>query len=293
MAADRELRVLVAIDGSAHAKAALAAAVRFPWPAGTRVQGVTARQIRAEYRRSILLAALDRSAEAIAAGARRVLSRRWPGADVTIVDATPVDGILREAQRLRADVIVLGWRGHGAVRRLLMGSVSRGVVRGATCGILLVRGRPRDVRRVVVGFDGSANAKRAVGFVGTLRPPPGGEVTLITAVDRPAVPSQALALGGVRAAVAAEVKRLNVQRVARAKKELARAAATLTPAGWRVRTIVTSGDPLRDLLAAVNSAGADLIVIGARGVSGMRHLLLGSVAEGALNRSPVSILVVR
>jgi nucleotide-binding universal stress UspA family protein len=93
--------------------------------------------------------------------------------------------------------------------------------------------------------------------------------------------------------VAAEVKRLNVQRVARAKKELARAAATLTPAGWRVRTIVTSGDPLRDLLAAVNSAGADLIVIGARGVSGMRHLLLGSVAEGALNRSPVPILVVR
>jgi nucleotide-binding universal stress UspA family protein len=240
-----------------------------------------------------LLAALDRSAEVIAAGARRALSRRWPGADVTIVDATPVDGILREAQRLRADVIVLGWSGHGTVRRLLMGSVSRGVVRGATCGILLVRGRPRDVRRVVVGFDGSANAKRAVGFVGTLRPPPGGQVTLITTVDRPAVPSQALALGGVRAAVAAEVKRLNVQRVARAKKELARAAATLTPAGWRVRTVVTSGDPLRDLLAAVNSAGADLIVIGARGVSGMRHLLLGSVAEGALNRSPVPILVVR
>ncbi len=37
-------------------------------------------------------------------------------------------------------------------------------------------------------------------------------------------------------------------------------------------------------------AGADLLVVGARGV---RHLLLGSVADGALNRCPVPVLVVR
>lgn len=293
MAADGEFRVLVASDGSVSAKAAVATAVRFPWPVRTRAQGVTARQAPTDYRRSILLAAFDRSANLIAAGARRVLSRRWPGAEVTIVDATPVAGILHEAKRFDADVIVLGWRGHGAVRRLLMGSVSRGVARGARCAVLVVRHRQRDVLRIVIGLDGSANAWRAVDFIGRLHPPRGGQVTVFTVVDHMDVPSQALAPSGVRRTVAAEVRRINAERAARAQKDLARAKATLTRGGWRVRTIATAGAPLRDLLATVDSAAADLLVVGARGVTGVRHLLLGSVAEGAMNRCRAPVLVVR
>ena len=293
MAADSEFRVLVASDGSASAKAAVATAVRFPWPARTRAQGVTARHVPADYRRSILLEALGRSANLIAAGARRILSRRWPGAEVTIVDTTPVAGVLHEAKRFDADVIVLGWRGHGAVRRLLMGSVSRGVVRGATCAVLVVRRGRREVLRIVIGFDGSANARRAVDFVCRLPPPRGGQVTVFTAVDHLDVPSHALALSGVRGTVASEVTRINAERTGRAKKDLARAQATLARAGWRVRTEATAGAPLRDLLATVDAAGADLLVVGARGASGVRHLLLGSVADGALNRCPVPVLVVR
>ena len=293
MGTDRDFRVLVATDGSAPAKTAVATAVRFPWPARTRAQGITARQVPADYRRSILLAALDRSAVVIAAGARRALARRWPEADVTIVDTAPVTGVLHEAKRFDADVIVLGWRGHGAVRRFLMGSVSRGVVRGATCAVLVVRRGQRDVRRIVIGFDGSVNARRAVDFVGKLHPPRGGEVIVFTAVDHLSVPSNALAPRGVGATVAAEVRRINAERTARANKDLARAQASLTRAGWRVRTRVTAGAPLRDLLATVDSAGADLLVVGARGGSGVRHLLLGSVADGALNRCPVPVLMVR
>ena len=293
MGTDRDFRVLIATDGSAPAKTAVATAVRFPWPARTRAHGVTARQVPADYRKSILLAALDRSAEVIASGARRALARRWPGADVTIVDTAPVAGVLHEAKRIAADVIVLGWRGHGAVRRFLMGSVSRGVARGAKCAVLVVRRGQRDVRRIVVGFDGSANAQRAVEFVSRLQPPRGGQVTMFTAVDHMGLPSHALASREVGATVAAEVRRVNAQRTARAKTDLARAEATLTRAGWRVRTTVTAGAPLHDLLSTVDSAGADLLVVGARGASGFRHLLVGSVAEGALNRCRVPVLMVR
>ena len=193
MATDRDFRVLVATDGSAPAKTAVATAVRFPWPARTRAHGVTARQVPADYRRSILLAALDRSAEVIASGARRALARRWPETDVRIVDTTPVAGVLDEAKRVDADVIVVGWRGHGAARRFLMGSVSRGVVRGAKCAVLVVRRGQRDVRRIVIGFDGSVNAQRAVDFVGRLPPPRGGQIIVFRAVDHIGVPSHALA----------------------------------------------------------------------------------------------------
>ena len=293
MAVHREFRVLVATDGSAAAKAAVATAARFPWPARTRALGVTARQVPREYRLSILLTALDRSAEVVAAGARRALSRRWPETDVTIVDTAPIAAVLNAAKRFEADAIVLGWRGHGSVRRILIGSVSRGVVRGATCAVLVVRRPQLDVHRIVIGFDGSANAQRAVEFVRKLHPPRGGHVTVFTSVDHMGVPSHALASRGIGATVAAEVRRINAERTARATKEMARARATLVRAGWRVRTSVTAGEPLSDLLASADSADADLLVVGARGASGVRHLLLGSVAEGALNRCPVPVLVVR
>ena len=66
MAKAKAFRVLIATDGSDHARAAIATAIHFPWPAETRVRVVAARKTRAEYRRSILLSALDRSAEAAA-----------------------------------------------------------------------------------------------------------------------------------------------------------------------------------------------------------------------------------
>ena len=93
--------------------------------------------------------------------------------------------------------------------------------------------------------------------------------------------------------MAAEVARINDERRTKARKELARAAKTLSAAGWRVDEVVTEGAPLRELLATVHKTRADLVVLGAKGVTGLRHLLLGSVAEGALNRSPVPVLVVR
>ena len=293
MPINKVFRVLVASDGSASAKAAVTTVLGFPWPARTRVQGVTASLVPPNYRQAVVLAALGRTAQAIAASARRTLSRRWPEAEVTVVSTPPVAAVLREAARFDADVIVLGWRGHGAVRRFLVGSVSRGVVRDARCAVLVVRRRQREVRRIVVGVDGSANAQRAVGLLNRLPAPRGGHVTLVSAIDHMEVPSHPLAPRAAAATLVAEVKRINADSMAQAEKALASAEAALTGAGWRVRTRVTVGAPLRELLAIVDSADADLLVVGARGVSGMRRLLLGSVAEGALNRCPVPVLVVR
>jgi nucleotide-binding universal stress UspA family protein len=290
MANQRELRVLVATDGSRHAQAAISTTVNFPWPARTRVRAIIARTTRAEYRRSILLSALDRESEKAANGARRTLSRRWPDIEIEVVDRTPVEGILRGAERFHAGVIVVGWRGHGAVRRLLMGSVSRGVVRGAQCAVLVARGR-QGVRKIVVGVDSSPHSRRALALVGRLVPPRNGQVTLFSAVELMTVPSW----GGVPGAaeIAREIRRTNAMQARTAMKALNRAAAELKRGGWHTRTDLVHGEPLRELLGTVAAAGAEVLVVGARGTSGVRRLLLGSVAEGALNRSPVAVLVAR
>jgi nucleotide-binding universal stress UspA family protein len=212
---------------------------------------------------------------------------------VVIVNNTPVDGILSEAKRFLADIIVVGWRGHGAVRRLLMGSVSRGVVRGAACSVLVVRRSPRRVKRIVIGFDTSPGAFRAVTLVGRLVAPQDGRVTLISAVELKGPSSLGPVAGGIRASVADEVKRINTARTTKITKALNRAAAKLKRNGWETRSVLRSGEPLRELLAAVARAHPQLLAVGTRGSSGVRHLLLGSVAEGALNRLPVPVLVAR
>jgi nucleotide-binding universal stress UspA family protein len=236
------------------------------------------------------LTALDRGAEKAAESARRTLARRWPDVEIEVLDKTPVEGILGEAERFQADVIVVGWRGHGAVRRLLMGSVSRGVVRGSTRAVLVIR-RSQRVRKIVVGVDGSPTSKRALAFVARLVPPRDGQVTLVSGVELMTVPSRGRVPGA--AAIAREIRRTNTMRARTATKALNRAAAELKRSGWHTRTVLVHGEPLRDLLGAVATARAQLLVVGARGTSGLRHLLLGSVAEGALNHCPVAVLVAR
>ncbi len=231
----QEFRLLVATDGSPQARGAVSTALRFPWPAQARARAVVARRMGKEHSRSILLAALDRSADAAARAVQRNLRRRWPESEAVVVDTTPIVGVLGEAERFAADVIVLGWRGHGPLRRLLMGSVSRGVVRGARCTVLVVRRRSLGVRRIVIGVDGSPNAQRAVAFVLRLRAPRDGRVVLFTAVETAALPAQAMAPAAILASVAVEVRRLNADRVAAAGKRLTRIAGTLQHRGWRVR----------------------------------------------------------
>jgi nucleotide-binding universal stress UspA family protein len=240
-----------------------------------------------------VLPALDRRGMHITTGARRALARRWPAADVAIIDKSPVDAILDEARRLRAAVVVLGWRGHGSLRRLLFGSVSRGVVRQAPCPVLVVRRRPRDLRSFVIGLDGSMNAQRAALFCAGLRPPRGARVTLVRVEEPMGVPSAGTLPASVHAMVRRELAALNGERRVRAKRDVARVAASLTRAGWTVRTSIRSGTPLDELLDAVTSTRSGTLVVGARGGGGLERLLLGSVAEGALNHSPVPVLVVR
>ena len=288
-----DFRILAGVDGSTQARAALAALLRGPWPDDARVRVVVARRLRGPHQRSILLSALDRGAQDAAERAKRTLAERWPDTDAVVVDKAPGAGLLTEARKFRADVIAMGWRGYGPARGLLMGSVSREVVREATCAVLLVRRAPVRIRKIVLAVDGSAHAARAVDLVARLTPPPGGQVTLVQIVQHITSAPRGPSFGGIRATIAAEVRRINAERSKAARKALQETAQRLHGSGWRTRTVVKSGEPLRELMRAANSSAAHLIVIGARGTSGIRHLVLGSVADGVLSRSPVPVLLAR
>lgn len=294
MARRAQPRVVVATDGSPQARAAVAAALAFPWPPSVQVRAVVARETPggAGELPAAVSAAVEARVAGIAADTRRLLRRRWPDAEVLVAAEPPVEAIVAESRRAAA--VVVGSRGLGRLGRAVLGSVSRGVVRRAACPVLIVKQRPRGrTPSLVIGVDGSANARRAVAFVAGLSPQSGSRVTVVAVFERVRPRSLGLMPGALRAELARELAELNATREAEARRELARAAARLERAGWTVVTMLRAGIPADELIQAVAGVRADTLVVGARGTAGISRLLLGSVAEGVLDRCPASILLVR
>jgi nucleotide-binding universal stress UspA family protein len=290
----RAFRVLVATDASPQARAGVGTALVFPWPDGTRVQGVMVSGVSGLDRwRRRARAALRPWLRQEAARVQRRLRRRWADADVMLVNPPVVKAIVERARKWRADVIVLGSRGGGIVQRALRGSVSRDVMHEADCAVFVVKGKPRTPRRLLIGLDGSVRSRRAVAFVGRLAPPPGARVTLLAVVEPTSSPSIGRLPASVRSVLAAELAAAERERMTRARREVATAARRLTRAGWTVKKAVRRGIPLAELLTTASATHTDVTIIGARGATGLTRLLLGSVAEGTLAHSSGSVLVVR
>lgn len=147
-------KILVATDGSEYSRAAIEAVADRLLPAQTEVRvvsvykrisglmtfesmGVTT-EYYAEIDSKVIKAAENAAAEAV-----KILQQKNPNLIVTtaVIEGSPKDIILKEAESFGADLIVVGSHGRGAVQRFLMGSVSQAVALHATCSVEIVRNR--------------------------------------------------------------------------------------------------------------------------------------------------------
>ena len=97
----------------------------------------------------------------------------------------------------------------------------------------------------------------------------------------------------VRAAVM-EAQQQAVEEARRAHTEIAqRTAHGLQRLAIDATADVREGEPADEIVRAAEEAGADLIVVGTRGMTGLRRLLLGSVARRVLYRAKCSVLIAR
>jgi len=77
------------------------------------------------------------------------------------------------------------------------------------------------------------------------------------------------------------------------KELLRKAQEKAQSAGMKARSELAEGDCVDTIVELAKSSGADLIVMGSHGRGGLERLLLGSVAEGVLRKSPVPVMIVR
>ena len=143
-------------------------------------------------------------------------------------------------------------------------------------------------RSIVVGTDGSDTAVRAVGAAAEIAR--GCRATLhVVSAYRPAphvMDGAAMAPLGAAAVQAAS------DLAEEASSLLGGLAADLQGAGIEVETHAWPGEPAEALLAVAAGFGADLIVVGSKGMAGARRLL-GSVPNSVSHRADTSVLIVK
>lgn len=148
----KAMKILLAIDGSAHSKAAVEAIANRPFPANTKVRIVSAYEkssltMKMEPMGALLEyhAELDKNAlqaaEKVTKGAANILRKKNLSLTVTTIAIgdSPKSAILEEAEKFGADLIVIGSHGYGTVERFLLGSVSHAVSLHAKCSVEIVR----------------------------------------------------------------------------------------------------------------------------------------------------------
>ena len=77
-----------------------------------------------------------------------------------------------------------------------------------------------------------------------------------------------------------------------AREELDKTLAAVQKEVPRARSLLRTGVPWQEILAVVEELHADLVVMGTQGRRGIKHVLLGSVAEKVVRLSPVPVLTV-
>jgi nucleotide-binding universal stress UspA family protein len=132
--------------------------------------------------------------------------------------------------------------------------------------------------KIVVGYDGSDGAKRALDKAAALAGD-GGEIVVVAAAE-------ITARSGITSGAY-----LDPSEIERKRKDLEEAQAYLGERNVRVDTIEAQGDPGDVIVDAAKDA--DLVVVGSRGLNPLQRILMGSVSSKVVQRAESDVLVVR
>jgi nucleotide-binding universal stress UspA family protein len=139
-------------------------------------------------------------------------------------------------------------------------------------------------RRILVATDFAESAERALATAMDLARVHGAELVLLHVyMDLPAYPE----------VTAGQVEAIYEEQRRWVGDALERRARSARAAGLLARALVRTGPPAATIAEAATNEGADLIVVGTNGRSGLDRLIVGSVAERVVRVAPCPVLVVK
>ncbi len=220
------------------------------------------------------------------------LGKRGMRVENMVRRGSPADEIIKTCRNIQADLSIVGLKGTSEAPEFLLGSVAQKVMKYAPCSVLIAKKETKTVSRILAPLDGSRYSDEVVQFLLQMPLPHRAEVLLMAVV-------QSFAAAFVRTyTLDRERDRQILAQLQKAEEEagerlMMAAESEFHKARYRVLTIFARGDPSREILREADRQDVDLIALGAKGLTGVRGFLLGSVAQRVARYAKSSVLIVR
>jgi nucleotide-binding universal stress UspA family protein len=287
---DHSERIVVGIDGSPLAEAALRWALREAQLRGVGVDVVLAWTYPAvavtKYGGStlpvIVPADIEKAATNVLNATMGLAEEAAPGVDLTGAVERGHPAAVLSAKAKGAALVVVGSRGHGGFAGMLLGSASNHLLHHAPCPVVVVNSADAsEDGRLVVGVDGSGPSIAALRWGLREAQLRGVGVDVVHAWDYPA---------SLYETILPTTKAEFLQAATQVLRDTMGAVAA-EATGVDARPIVSRGHPVDMLMQ--KAEGAALVIVGSRGHGGFTGMLLGSVSRGLVHHAPCPAVVLR
>jgi len=278
-------KILVAIDGSESSMNAL----RESFKLATNEQSwITVVSVAPPYEGDLAMTAIGNIQKAIKEPCEKALleAEKIAKAERALIktaceEGEPYERIIDLAEAENCDLIVLGRKGMSRIERVLMGSVTARVIGHSQRDVLVV---PEDTKigwkSIFLSTDGSkyseAATNKAIDFARSY----GGEIKAVSVVD-------------VTEEFMAQAPGAVESLVKKAKGFVEDVKKKAEAQGVKTETFVREGEPYKVVTNLAKEYDSNVIVVGSHGRSGLRRLMMGSVAERIIGYAPCPVLVAK
>jgi nucleotide-binding universal stress UspA family protein len=295
-------KILLAVDGSEEAGLAAQAAVELCEKTGselhvvhvgrgTRHVGDTGPVLLDPRTEELAQERLDQQAQALLdAEVQKIEGLGGSVSRSHLLREHPADQIVRLAEELEARMVVMGSRGRGGIRRALMGSVSEDVVRHAHCPVFVARKFGSETllpARIVLAVDGSPESDAAASIAADLANSADSELYLVHVGPNAHIPDKHMyPVGSVESYFEQAKKEARTFLDGQAERLRAGTEA-------QVHASLRLGSPETAIVEFADEVDAGMVILGSRGLGGIRRALMGGVSDAVVRHARCPVLVVR
>lgn len=279
-------KVLVPVDGSESSFHALRQAFQF---SSAEKSWITVVCVAPDYEGDLdtlvvgdnILKEMRRPCEQALAKANEIAEQAGYRIKTVLEEGEASSRIIDSADAHNRELIIMGRRGLSNLERVLIGSVTQRVIGQSHNDVVVVpEGAPLGWGKILVATDGSTHSRTAMDRAVRFATAYGGEIKVVSVVDVPAE-------------LYGEAPNL-VEKLAKQAHKYADEAATFANEhGVKASAQVAEGTAYEVIPALAQELGAQVIVLGSHGRTGIRRLLIGSVAEKIIGLASCPVLVAR
>ncbi len=282
----RYRKILVAVDGSDSSKNAFIQACKIARDDKSWITVITTIPLYQDQFETLgikekVSKALKEEGEKILSEIKTVAEREDAYIKLKLEEGSPFDTIIDIADEGNFDLIVMGRHGKASIEKTLVGSVTARVIGYSQRDVLVVpRGTSIGWTNIFLPTDGSKYNKVAMEKAIDLAKSYGGQLKVISVVD-------------VTEEFYTEAPGAVEELVKKAKKFVNDIKEKAEAQRINTEVFVREGESYKVITELSRQYNSNVIVMGSHGRTGIRRLLMGSVAEGVIGHAPCPVLIVK